>query len=288
MSTPDLSAPLLRAEAFLRANARLLERRRFAARYLHEPRESVLVALRAYQNDDGGFGHALLPEERAPASSVRATAFALSVLAELDALELTHPVLRRALAYLESARCELGPTAACAALLTRHSISHPWLRSTVEHCWRALAIYADPPAGSRGEPPCFETLHPALELLACTEPPQDLPIDPQKLVARIETLVLEWDLVVFDAEQHDTVGTPLDWAPRPDSPARPLFTRRQIDRHLDALIAQQTPEGGWSPRVHGPSSASRIERAGIRTLEALAILCSYGPRSSTQDLSWVE
>src|SRR5215472_19200309 len=55
-------------DRFLLTEARLLERRLFAAVFLGQPGVHVIDALRGYQNDDGGFGHALEPDTRCPAS----------------------------------------------------------------------------------------------------------------------------------------------------------------------------------------------------------------------------
>ena len=57
-----------RASDFLLRNARLIERRLFAARFRGAPTEGVVTALRAYQNEDGGFGLALEPDLRGPDS----------------------------------------------------------------------------------------------------------------------------------------------------------------------------------------------------------------------------
>src|ERR1700704_5069043 len=75
------------AEQFVRANARLLERHRLAV-LLHGGAVSpVIAALRAYRNPDGGFGHALEPDVRAPESEPAATLHALEVLASVGALD---------------------------------------------------------------------------------------------------------------------------------------------------------------------------------------------------------
>ena len=55
-------------DRFLLNQARLLERRLFATCFLGQPAARVVDALRGYQNDDGGFGHALEPDKRCPAS----------------------------------------------------------------------------------------------------------------------------------------------------------------------------------------------------------------------------
>jgi hypothetical protein len=55
-------------DGFLISQARLLERRLFATVFLGQSGTHVTDALRGYQNDDGGFGHALEPDVRCPAS----------------------------------------------------------------------------------------------------------------------------------------------------------------------------------------------------------------------------
>ncbi|HET6185944.1 MAG TPA: hypothetical protein VFE59_02975, partial [Trebonia sp.] len=55
-------------DRFMLNQARLLERRLFATCFLGQRAARVVDALRGYQNDDGGFGHALEPDKRCPAS----------------------------------------------------------------------------------------------------------------------------------------------------------------------------------------------------------------------------
>ena len=75
------------AERFVLANGRLLDRHRLAVLLHDAPTAPVLGALRAYRNRDGGFGHALEPDVRAPESEPASTLHALEVLAEIDALD---------------------------------------------------------------------------------------------------------------------------------------------------------------------------------------------------------
>jgi hypothetical protein len=64
--TPDAYT---RARAFLRRNARPLDFARFQYHFENGSQEAVLTALAAYQNPDGGFGHALEPDAWNPNSS---------------------------------------------------------------------------------------------------------------------------------------------------------------------------------------------------------------------------
>ena len=54
------------ARSFMAAHARALDRRRFELLFEGGDAEFVLGALRAYRNPDGGCGHGLEPDLRAP------------------------------------------------------------------------------------------------------------------------------------------------------------------------------------------------------------------------------
>jgi hypothetical protein len=86
------------AEQFVLANGRLLDRHRLAVLLHDAPRAPVLDALRAYRNADGGFGHALEPDVRAPDSEPASTLHALDVLVELDARD--DPMIAGAAAWI--------------------------------------------------------------------------------------------------------------------------------------------------------------------------------------------
>ena len=68
------------AETFIWSNARLLERRLFAYHFRGGARQAVLAALRAYQNEDGGFGQALEPDIRCPDSQPVPVQHALEIM----------------------------------------------------------------------------------------------------------------------------------------------------------------------------------------------------------------
>ena len=58
MNAPDFDA----AAAFVVANARVIDRRRFYRLFGDGDARPVRDAVAAYRNDDGGFGHALEPD----------------------------------------------------------------------------------------------------------------------------------------------------------------------------------------------------------------------------------
>jgi hypothetical protein len=64
-------------------------------------KEAVLSALSAYQNEDGGFGHALEPDNWNPASSPNTTCYAVAILDEIDFDDKHHPILQGILRYID-------------------------------------------------------------------------------------------------------------------------------------------------------------------------------------------
>ncbi|MBV9805314.1 MAG: hypothetical protein JO130_19100, partial [Solirubrobacterales bacterium] len=74
------------AETFIWSTARLLDRHRYAMLFADGSAEPVQAALAAYQNPDGGFGHGLEPDLRAPGSQPGPTLYALETLLEAEML----------------------------------------------------------------------------------------------------------------------------------------------------------------------------------------------------------
>ncbi len=65
-------------------------------------KDAVLRTLAAYQNTDGGFGHALEADNWNPNSSPATTGFGIGILDEIDFDDIQHPVLQGILKYIES------------------------------------------------------------------------------------------------------------------------------------------------------------------------------------------
>jgi hypothetical protein len=144
------------------AAARLLDRHRLATLLHGAPLAPVLDALRAYRNPDGGFGHGLEPDVRAPESEPAATLHALEVLGEIGALD--DPMVTDAAAWVATIANPDGgvpfvlPTAAAhphapwmvpsdggshltfaiAGELWEAGSSEPWLQRATEWCWTKL------------------------------------------------------------------------------------------------------------------------------------------------------
>lgn len=91
-----------KARAFVYRNARPLDLARWQYHFENGGREAAAAALAAYQNEDGGFGHALEPDAWNPQSSPIQTWVATEVLREVGMMDSAHPIMRGILRYLAS------------------------------------------------------------------------------------------------------------------------------------------------------------------------------------------
>jgi hypothetical protein len=69
---------------------------------------------------------------------------------------------------------------------------------------------------------------------------------------------------------------PLDFAPRPDGPARELFSAEVISADLERLAGGQREDGGWEVDYASYSPAAELEWRGHATVRALTILKKNG------------
>lgn len=267
------------AEQFMWLNARLLDRLRFQFHFRAGDPMRVVAALRAYQNADGGFGHALEPDLRGPESQPVPVDVALFILDEAGAVG--GDLLPAVLGYLQSITRPdggvpfvlptvrdkprapwwqteedppgaLNPTAAILSPLHRNRVVHPWVRTATEFCWARIDRMSD------------TTPHEARALVRFLE---DVP-DRRRAEAawdRLGPLVLE------------KAGLPpLDLAPAPRSLARPMFSAETIARELDRLEARQEPDGGWDFDFESWTPITRPEWRGWVTVESLVVLRDNG------------
>ncbi|MDR0897843.1 MAG: hypothetical protein LBN04_08305 [Oscillospiraceae bacterium] len=91
-----------KARAFLYRNARPVDFARFQYHFEQGSREAVLHALAAYQNPDGGFGHALEADAWNPHSAPIQTWTATEILREVGCADSAHPIVQGILRYLAS------------------------------------------------------------------------------------------------------------------------------------------------------------------------------------------
>ncbi len=90
-----------KARAFMYRNARPLEIALWQYHFEGGSKEAVLHALSYYQNEDGGFGHALEADNWNPHSSPLTSQTATEILFALD-VPAEHPIIQNLLRYLDS------------------------------------------------------------------------------------------------------------------------------------------------------------------------------------------
>lgn len=91
-----------RARNFIYKNARPLDFARWKFLFENGSQEEVQSALVAYQNEDGGFGHALEPDCWNPNSSPVQTWVASRIINEINLEDKNHPLIQGILKYLAS------------------------------------------------------------------------------------------------------------------------------------------------------------------------------------------
>jgi hypothetical protein len=289
MNAPDFDA----AATFVAANARVIDRRRFGRLFGDGDAGPVRDAVAAYRNHDGGFGHGLEPDCRAPASQPAATEMALRLLDEADAWD--DALVRGACDWLTSvapaeggaAFVEAGPqaldgwphapwwvpeeghpasliaTGMIAGTLHKRGASHPWLDRATGVMWTRI--------GALREPGGYEMFG-VLRFLQYV-PDRDRA---REAFERVGPLILEQKLVALDPEAPGEVHSPLDFAPEPDSLARSLFDDATIKAFLDHLAQAQREDGGWTFNWPAWSPAAERDWRGFLTVDNLRILRANG------------
>lgn len=83
-------------------NARPLELALWNYHFETGNREAVLSALSFYQNEDGGFGKTIEPDNWNPESTPYATDYTVKILRQIDFMDFDHPLYRGIFRYLEN------------------------------------------------------------------------------------------------------------------------------------------------------------------------------------------
>jgi hypothetical protein len=289
MATPDVD----KAVQFLAANARVIDRRRYERLFEGGAAQPVRDALAAYRNPDGGFGHALEPDGRTPSSEPIAAEVALHIMDQTDVwdteivtgvlgwLAATAPAEGGVLAVHDGmARWPHAPwlvpdpapaggdgaapasdisTGLITGTLHKRGVRHPWLDRATGLMWSRIGALTEPtPYGMFG-------------MLAFLQyvPDRDRA---QQAMTRLGPLILDSGIVTLDPDAPGEVHSPLNFAPRPDSLARPLFDEPTIKAHLDHLAHAQLDDGGWTFNWLAWSPAAEREWRGALTVDALRTL----------------
>ena len=294
-----------RAAEYLRREARPLEKALFEYNFGGGSRTQVLAALVPYQNADGGFGNALEPDMRAPASTVIATTFALAILREIGADEETSG-LPAALAYLVDAYdvekerwpiispgVEEAPHAPWWDYeASRESFRGFWANpraSVVGYLWQYRKLVPSPFVEEALRSAVADLMayaqHMEMHDLVCFVDLLETPALPEEtfgdLLDRLRRAAAR-STVTDPAEWNGYNLKPLTVVRSPDTPLAAAFAPAIIEANLDYLLASQGEDGTWRPNwswefVDGAAWATAArEWTGVLTLRNLQTLRAFG------------
>ena len=282
MKSPDIG----QAVQFLAANARVVDRRSYERLFEGGGAQPVRDAVAAYRNADGGFGHALEPDGRAPASQPAAAELALRILHQTNVWD--EDLVAGACGWLEATAPAEGGTAFADPVLdgwphapwwipeegrpaslimtgliagTLHSrqVRQPWLDRATEVTWDRIGQITTPTGyGMLG----------VLRFLQYV-PDRDRAT---AVFGQIAPLITDSGIVTLEPGAPGEVHTPLDFAPEPDSMGRALFSEATIKAHLDHLAHAQLADGGWTFNWLAWSPSAERDWRGYLTVDALRLL----------------
>ncbi len=284
---------LARIAAFVASHARLLDRRRFALAVGDGDPDAAFTVLAGYRNADGGFGWALEPDLRAPASQPVAALHAFEVLEEaapatspmapalldwLDAVALPGGALPFAVPGAEhSGSAPMWGTAdtsspslhmTCVVLGIAHRVArhdpavaaHPWLRRATGWATGEIAALDGP-----GHAIEFRYV---LQLLDALDARDEL----ERLAAHLPA---SGTMPVAGGKPGEAMR-PLDFSPAPGRPIRRLLDPGVVEADLDRLEAEQRDDGGWDVDWAHWSPAGGLEWRGWATVAAVRLLRANG------------
>jgi len=289
---------LAAAASFLATAGRVLDRRRFQLLQDEVDVDTVLAAVDAYRNPDGGYGWGLEPDLRAPESQPGGALHALEVFEGIapavtprtsELLDWVASVARPdgglpfALPVADPTACApfwaqadpetsaLQSTAfvlAPALRIAEHDpevAAHPFLKPAVEYCFGAIRALPDEPHAIELSF-AIQFLDAAYEKYAEAAP----------LLETLGKYIPEDGLLPVAGGAADERLRPLDFAPDPGRPARQLFSAAAVESDLRRLADQQQDDGGWVVDFASYSPAAELEWRGYATVKNIATLQRNG------------
>ena len=300
--TPEAQA---RAKAFIFEWGRPLEQARYLYHFENGTATAVLTQLAPFQNQDGGFGHALEPDMRLPQSSVLATTVGLQILGEIKATS-HEPIVQAAMRYLldtfESDN-KVWP------IVPSHNNDFPhapWWHDNGNIRQNFGQFLANPRAEIVGYLFAYSPLVPdgfaqgmaheiishlqtytdkvGMHDLACYITTAESPAIPtvlrEKLLPKLNHALLA-TVETDPAKWGSYTPKPLTYIHYPHSPFATLMPEA-IAANLDDVLTRQQPNGSWSPpwswgdSYPDPWVQAKNEWAGILTLNTLKQLRAFG------------
>ncbi len=262
---------LAAARKYILTYGRALDQARFVYHFESGDSDAVIRALAAFQNDDGGFGRALEPDVRTPASSAIATATGLAILREVgaapdeplvtgavgylldtyDAAEQVWPIVPPAVEdaphapwwnYAESATSfggfRINPRASLLGHLYHFAAGREQVASVLASAGPSLLNHVQ---GIADDDLGMHDLLALLELVEADNVPEAIRrplVDKLRRVTRnaVETDPTRWAEYTLQ---------PLQVAPAPDALLAPAVDRRAIEANLDMVVESQAADGSW-------------------------------------------
>ncbi|MEJ2216882.1 MAG: hypothetical protein P8099_09730, partial [Gemmatimonadota bacterium] len=266
-----------RAVRFLQEQARPLEAACFRHSFGEAPATSVVKALAAYQNGDGGYGRALEPDLRTPSSSALATSLALLRLAALG-VGGKHPQVQAARAYLERS---LDPQRWTWRIVPDDVGAYPhapwWGQAGLEERFGRYLV--NPRAALVAGLLHFEDTLDGDWLGQVAE----------DTVRAVETRELDMHELLAALALLEAPGLAVGSRARVRAACEQAAEFAEVVHvNLDVLVAAQGEEGAWSPNWSWgayPDAWAEAQREwqGVLTLEALEALRAYG---RIEDVTW--
>ncbi len=287
-----------KASEFMRANARLLDRRRFELLLGDGSPEATLAALSAYANPDGGFGYGLEPDLRSASSQPGGALHAFEVFE--DVAPVTSEMAMRLCGWLDSVAFDDGSipfafafddaagsapfwanadpsqpslwitSAVCGAAhrVADHDpavADHPWLANATDYCLAEIATL--------DEPPFAIAFHFVLRFLDAIHGKRP---EAAAELTRLGAMLPESGSLPVPGGSEGEELTPLDISPAPGRPLRDLLSEDAVEAELDRLEAGQQQDGGWKVDFASYSAAAGLEWRGYRTVWAVSELRAHG------------
>ena len=288
---------------FVESEGRPLEVARFHHAFNGAPVEDVLAALSNFQNMDGGFGHALEPDLRAPESSALCTSIAFQIFRSLKTPP-DHPLVNRGIDFFlkqldqKQAGWRIIPESA------ENSPRAPWWYQK-EHIEKFEAFSLNPTAEILGylydyqgqvpgeiitlvsnrvvsEIDCLDAIG-MHELLCCLRLLKTMAL-PQDLGAQVHTALKAWlsNTIICDPDEWKGYCLrPLQVVDCPESPFIDGF-EDAVSANLNYEIKSRNENGSWTPTWSWdesfPESWAKAKRewSGIITIKKLLVLKSFG------------
>lgn len=278
-----------KAANFIWTNGRLLERRVFEYHFFGGSERNILNAIKAYQNEDGGFGHALEPDLRTPESQPLYIEFGLRTLydTKIQDSELAYKAcdyvshntdLKKGIATITASSSSYpraehwkNPIATEASfsrltslvgLLKWQGLKHPWLNNAVDICLNDISSTR------------YDDAHTILNAFCLLEsvPQTD---EVKRIYSKLSAELFHANFFCLEAPPRSYGLTPLDFSPTSGSYCRRIFTERTIQEHLKVLESQQEEDGGWGIQWEPPGELAKSEWRAYLTLKSLITLESY-------------